>query len=178
MWQTPFEGDSNQAETHICHSFFPFQVKHLRDASDFHLLSVIIIIYHYCSSLHDLQGVSPDGQADGAGRPVPVVGVPQGEAQPEAPCRQAQTILLNVRQRGQRLGDVLLLAAWRRVQQGTQILCRHRLHLSRQTRLHLCGKCAPFVLRKEQRRRAKWDRRKIVGYEKLRDKINIKTEIN
>lgn len=131
-----------------CYSPFPFQGKHLRNVSDLHSVSVIIIIYQYHSYHHDLQSVSPDGQTDGAGCTVPVVGVSQGEAEPKAPCCQAKAIFLNVRQWGQRLGYVLLFAAWWGVKDGTQILCRHCFNLSRQTRLHLCGKCESFVLQR------------------------------
>lgn len=83
----------------------------------------------------DLQGVSPDREADGTWRPLPVVR--QRDAQPQTPCHESQTIFLNVGQRGQRLSYMRLPASWGRIQAGTQILCRHRFHLSRQTRLHL-----------------------------------------
>lgn len=35
-----------------------------------------------------LQSVSPDRQADGAGYPVPVVGVSEGQAESQTHCRQ------------------------------------------------------------------------------------------
>lgn len=93
------------------------------------------------STMFHLQSVAPDREADGAWRPVPVVGVSEGKAESQARRRQAQAVLLDVRQRGQRLGDVLLLRGWRRVQDGTQTLRRHRLHLSRQPGLHLDEVC-------------------------------------
>lgn len=90
-------------------------------------------------NVFNLQGVPSNRQADGAWRALPVVVVTQREAETKAQARldRAQTVLLDVGERGQRLGDLLLLAAWRMLQGGTQILGRHRLHLSWQTRFHL-----------------------------------------
>lgn len=65
-----------------------------------------------------LQSAAPGGQADGPGDLVPVIGVPDGEA---------HSILFDLNEGGQGLGDVLGGA----VQWGSQAFRRHSLHLGR-----------------------------------------------